>query len=93
MPYNCLNLQITELKRSAFSITLTDPHRKTITTITEPAQTRFTIIVFLDIIHCLVFYLKHFRDWILSPSSGNSLLSWAQSIGPYLQTLAPTKDI
>jgi hypothetical protein len=35
-----------------------------------------TIIEFLDIIH-LIFYLKHFGDWILSPSSGKSLLSWA----------------
>jgi hypothetical protein len=41
------------------------------------------IIVFLDIIHRPVFfYLKHttFRNWVLSPSSGEILLSWAQSI-------------
>jgi hypothetical protein len=35
----------------------------------------------LDIIHRRVFiYKQRFGDWILSPSSGKSLLSWAQSI-------------
>jgi hypothetical protein len=40
-----------------------------------------TIIEFLDIIHHPVFLFKTqcFRDWILSPSSGKSLLSLAQS--------------
>jgi hypothetical protein len=32
--------------------------------------------MFLDIIHRPIFYLKH--NWILSLSSGKSLLSWAQ---------------
>jgi hypothetical protein len=43
---------------------------------------RLTIIVFLDIIHRPVFYLKpqHFADWILSPSSGGTYSSWTQSI-------------
>jgi hypothetical protein len=42
------------------------------------------IIVFSDIIH-----RQSFEDWILSPSSGKSLLNWAQSIemiGFYLRT-------
>jgi hypothetical protein len=40
----------------------------------------FTIIVFLDIIHRPAFNLKQrFGEWILSPSSGENLLSWAQS--------------
>jgi hypothetical protein len=39
------------------------------------------IIVVLDIVHCPVFYLKQrVGDWILSPSSGKNLLSWAQSL-------------
>jgi hypothetical protein len=38
------------------------------------------LLTFLDIIHHPVFYLKRFGDWILSPSSGKSPLSWAQSI-------------
>jgi hypothetical protein len=39
-----------------------------------------TIIVFLDIIHRPIFLLKTqcFGDWKLSPSSGESLLSWTQ---------------
>jgi hypothetical protein len=42
-----------------------------------------TIIVFLDIIHHGVFYLKqHFRDWILPLSSGKNLgtssINWVQ---------------
>jgi hypothetical protein len=39
------------------------------------------IIAFLVSIHRRVSYLKEtFRDWILSPSSGKNLLSWAQLI-------------
>jgi hypothetical protein len=38
--------------------------------------------VFFDIIHRPGFNLRQrFGDWILSPSSGQSLLSWGQSIG------------
>jgi hypothetical protein len=39
-------------------------------------------IVFLDIIHRPVFLFKtqHFRDWILSLTSGRSLLSWVQLV-------------
>jgi hypothetical protein len=37
-----------------------------------------TVTEFLDIIHLPVYYLKQcFGDWIVSPSSGKSLLSWA----------------
>jgi hypothetical protein len=39
-----------------------------------------TIIELLTIIHrhCLLFRMKSFGDWILSPSSGRSLLSWVR---------------
>jgi hypothetical protein len=39
-------------------------------------------LLFLDIIHfSVIFYLKQrFGDWILSPTSVKSLLSWAESI-------------
>jgi hypothetical protein len=43
--------------------------------------------MFLDIIHhptktpfCLYYKIQRFGYWILSPSSGKNLLSWAQSI-------------
>jgi hypothetical protein len=39
---------------------------------------KYKIIEFLDITCRLFFYLKRFGDWTPSPSSGNSLLSWAQ---------------
>jgi hypothetical protein len=46
-----------------------------------------TVIEFLDIIyrHVLLLKTRRFGDWILSPSSGKSLLSWAQSIEFYRQ--------
>jgi hypothetical protein len=54
--------------------------------------------MFLNIIHRPVFIYEHshktqrFGDWILSPSSGKNLLTWAQSIelvpisGPEIKT-------
>jgi hypothetical protein len=40
-----------------------------------------TILDLLDIMHRPVLSLKQcFGDWILSPPSGKSLLSWAKSI-------------
>jgi hypothetical protein len=44
-------------------------------------QTSLRIILFLDIIHYLVFYLKHnILETVLFPTSDKNLLSWAQSI-------------
>jgi hypothetical protein len=51
----------------------------------------YKIIDFLS--SCFLFKTQRFGDWILSPSSGKSLLSWAQSIGlsPSLDTSTDTR--
>jgi hypothetical protein len=51
-------------------------------------------LLFLDIIHRHVFYLKqHFGDWILSTSSGKNVLSWAKSIELVLSPETGTSSI
>jgi hypothetical protein len=47
--------------------------------------------VFPDITYHPVFLIKtqHFEDWILSPFSGKSLLSWAQWTEPLLISELP----
>jgi hypothetical protein len=47
----------------------------------QGANKNIAIIVFLTLTIILYFYFKQrFGDWILSPSSGEDLLSWAQSV-------------
>jgi hypothetical protein len=52
------------------------------------------VIDFLDIIHSSIFYLKRFRDWILSPSSGEASVQLVPiyRASPYLRTSEPKQD-
>jgi hypothetical protein len=93
MPYNCLNLQITELKRSALSVTFTEC-RKTITTITEPAQTRFNNYYISGHYTLSCFLLKSTLHRLDSASifmQQSTQLGPTDGASPYLQTPTPTK--